>query len=53
MASRSKVSKEVLEVLRKHGIRFEVFRGEPAILYDDLKKFFKLCDEGKLPKSIC
>ena len=53
MASRSKVSKEVLEVLRRHGIRYVLHRGEVAILYDDLKKFFKLCDEGKLPKSVC
>ncbi len=53
MASRARVSKEVLEVLRRHGIRYRVFGGEVSIHYDDLRKFLRLCDEGKIPRSLC
>jgi len=45
--------KDSLEVLRRYGIRYRVFGGEVSIHYDDLKRFLRLCDEGKVPRSLC
>ncbi len=44
--------KNALKILREHGIRAEVYRGELFIDARDWRRFNRLCDEGKLPKGI-
>ena len=47
------VSKNVLEALKRHGIRYEVHKGEFLIDGRDWRKYMNLCDEGKLPREAC
>ncbi len=47
------LSRNALEALREHGIRYRVYRGELFIDARDWHKYMKLCDEGKLPREIC
>ncbi len=47
------VSKNVLEALRRHGIRYEIYRGELFIKDEDLLRVLRLCREGRLPREIC
>ena len=53
MASRSKVSRGDLEALRRYGIRYSIHRGELFIDARDWRKYDRLCEEGKLPRSVC
>ena len=53
---RKRLKREFLRGLReliKYGIRFSVEDGELFIRYEDFKKYSRLCDEGKLPRSVC
>ncbi len=51
--ARAKVSRSDLDVLRKYGIRYSIHRGELFIDSRDWRKYGRLCEEGKLPKSVC
>ncbi len=42
-----------LRALIKYGIRFSVKDGELFIRYEDFEEYSRLCDEGKLPRSVC
>ena len=42
-----------VDALARHGIRFTIRNGEVYIDVRDWKKYDKLCDEGKLPPSVC
>jgi len=53
MAPKARVRKGDLELLRKHGIRYSVHRGELFIDSRDWRKYDWLCEEGKLPRSVC
>ena len=47
------VSKNALEALKRHGIRYEIYKGELFIDGRDTLKVLRLCREGKLPREIC
>jgi len=47
------VVKEGLKALRRHGIRYSLHRGELFIDSRDWRKYDRLCEEGKLPRSVC
>ena len=50
---RTAIRREWLEALRRHGVRFVIYRGD--IYYEDgeIWKVVRLCREGKLPDGLC
>jgi len=47
------IPKAWLEALERHGIRYKVVDGEVYIDGRDWRRYNRLCDEGKLPGSLC
>ncbi len=56
MAQKVSLDRELVRAvnaLARHGVRFEIYRGELFIDARDTEKVIRLCDEGKLPSYVC
>ena len=53
MTIKARISKNDLKALEEHGIRYSIHQGELFINSRDWGRYSQLCEEGKLPKSVC